>query len=228
MRLLKNKGFTLIELLVVITLIGILAIAVLSAINPIEQVNKARDAGRRGDSAQLLKAIERYYASTEEYPWMSNSRFGDNRITTVGAIFSSAADKAGAGICYGETLTATDKDETGCSVGDVGERGILIDAEEFKAQFAKRKGFRDGANMEDFLYVLKPALDPSVSVCFIPSSKSTRNEYTKLKQISVTGASPENDEAGTPNASGIVSPCSDPVPTWEDTAASCFVCIPEE
>ena len=55
----RNKGFTLIELLVVITLIGILAVAVLSAINPIEQINKARDAGRRADAAQILKALDR-------------------------------------------------------------------------------------------------------------------------------------------------------------------------
>ena len=58
-----KKGFTLIELLVVITLIGILAVAVLSALNPIEQINKARDAGKRADSSQLLEALDRYFAS---------------------------------------------------------------------------------------------------------------------------------------------------------------------
>jgi len=135
MRLLKNKGFTLIELLVVITLIGILAIAVLSAINPIEQVNKARDAGRRGDSAQLLKAIERYYASVEEYPWM-DSVFTD-AIVTVGTEFYSSAEKSGTGLCYGTTLTAKNLTTSGCddSSGD----GILIEAEELKSQFTKRK-----------------------------------------------------------------------------------------
>jgi len=224
MRFVKNKGFTLIELLVVITLIGILAIAVLSAINPIEQVNKARDAGRRGDSAQLLKAIERYYASVEEYPWMDDG-FTD-ATTTVGATFYAAADKAGVGICYGTSLTDTDKDDSGCSI-DVDDKGILIEAEELKSQFAKRKGFRNGAAMEDWLYVLKPLNDPSVSICFIPSSKATRNQFINLKQINVTGADPDNDLAGAPT-DGIIADCGSTEPTWGDSANSCFVCIPEE
>ncbi|MBU1085313.1 type II secretion system GspH family protein, partial [Patescibacteria group bacterium] len=68
MKFINKKGFTLIELLVVISLIGVLAVAVLSAINPIEQLNKGRDAGRRADAAQIIKAIDRYYASYEAYP----------------------------------------------------------------------------------------------------------------------------------------------------------------
>lgn len=64
-----RKGFTLIEILIVIVIIGVLAVAVLSAINPIEQVNKARDAGNRSDAAELLNGVERYYATFGEYPW---------------------------------------------------------------------------------------------------------------------------------------------------------------
>ena len=64
-----RKGFTLIELLIVIVIIGVLATAVLSAINPIEQINKARDAGRRSDAAELLNALERFYSAYEDYPW---------------------------------------------------------------------------------------------------------------------------------------------------------------
>lgn len=64
-----KKGFTMIELLVVIAVIGVLAVAVLSAINPIEQINKGRDTGRRSDSGEVLGAVERYYASIGWYPW---------------------------------------------------------------------------------------------------------------------------------------------------------------
>ena len=67
----KNKGFTLIELLIVITLLGILAVAVLSAINPVEQMNRSRDTASRSDAEQLLSAIDRYYASTGYYPWFT-------------------------------------------------------------------------------------------------------------------------------------------------------------
>jgi len=64
----KEKGFTLIELLIVITIIGVLAVAVLSAINPVEQIYKANDSRRKSDIAELLNAMERYYTTFEEFP----------------------------------------------------------------------------------------------------------------------------------------------------------------
>lgn len=63
------QGFTLIELLIVIAVLGILAVAVLSAINPIEQINRSRDTGSRSDAEQLLGAIDRFYATSGYYPW---------------------------------------------------------------------------------------------------------------------------------------------------------------
>lgn len=65
----RYSGFTLIELLIVIALIGILAVALLSAINPLEQLRKGRDSARKADSAELLNAIERFNASYQCYPW---------------------------------------------------------------------------------------------------------------------------------------------------------------
>lgn len=64
-----KEGFTLIELLIVITIVGVLAVAVLSAINPIEQIRRAQDQGMESDAAELLKATERYYTAFFEYPW---------------------------------------------------------------------------------------------------------------------------------------------------------------
>jgi len=66
---LRKLGFTMIELLIVIAVLGILAVAVLAAINPIEQINRGRDTGRRSDAEQLLSAIDRFYASQGYYPW---------------------------------------------------------------------------------------------------------------------------------------------------------------
>ena len=66
---LAQSGFTMIELLIVIAILGILAVAVLSAINPIEQINRGRDTGSRTDSEQLLTAIERFNAFQRYYPW---------------------------------------------------------------------------------------------------------------------------------------------------------------
>jgi prepilin-type N-terminal cleavage/methylation domain-containing protein len=73
MKLFKlEKGFTMIELLIVIAVLGILAVAVLSAINPIEQINRGKDTGSQSDAEQLLNAIDRYYATQMMWPWMSD------------------------------------------------------------------------------------------------------------------------------------------------------------
>jgi prepilin-type N-terminal cleavage/methylation domain-containing protein len=67
-----SKGFTLIELLIVIAVLGILAVAVLSAINPIEQINRSRDTGSRSDAEQLIGALDRYYATAGYYTWKTS------------------------------------------------------------------------------------------------------------------------------------------------------------
>jgi prepilin-type N-terminal cleavage/methylation domain-containing protein len=69
----SKKGFTMIELLIVIAVIGILAVAVLAAINPIEQINRGRDTGSRSDAEQLISAIDRYNASQMIWPWMDDT-----------------------------------------------------------------------------------------------------------------------------------------------------------
>lgn len=69
----KIRGFTMIELLIVIAVLGVLAIAVLAAINPIEQINRGRDTGNRSDAEQLLSAVDRYNASQMVWPWQDAS-----------------------------------------------------------------------------------------------------------------------------------------------------------
>lgn len=76
----KKLGFTMIELLIVIAVLGILAVAVLAAINPIEQINRGRDTGSRSDAEQTLSAIDRFYASQGYYPW----RIGANDVEADG------------------------------------------------------------------------------------------------------------------------------------------------
>jgi prepilin-type N-terminal cleavage/methylation domain-containing protein len=64
-----SRGFTMIELLIVIAVLGVLAVAVLATINPIEQINRGRDTNSRGDTEQLLSAIDRYNANKGLWPW---------------------------------------------------------------------------------------------------------------------------------------------------------------
>src|SRR5258708_26246147 len=55
-----KRGFTLIEVLIVITILGVLAVVVLVAINPLEQIARAHDAGRVSTVAQLGHALSAY------------------------------------------------------------------------------------------------------------------------------------------------------------------------
>ena len=80
---LKKLGFTMIELLIVIAVLGILAVAVLSAINPIEQINRGKDTGSRSDAEQLLSAIERFYAAKGWYPWMISETIAGTNTPVV-------------------------------------------------------------------------------------------------------------------------------------------------
>ena len=223
----NKKGFTLIELLVVITLIGILAIAVLSALNPIEQINKARDARKRADAAQLLKAFDRYFASNEQFPW--------NNYTALDSVddeISYTSEMIGVGVCGDDAVTdyptSTNSDSGGCDfAADGSDRGYLISTQELKEQFGKRDYFKDdtAVDPEDRLYIYKGSADPSVSVCFLPASKATRdtasNENTALKDLDISG-----------DVATQVEQCDTDDPPegddWADVSTACFVCIPEE
>lgn len=63
-----KKGFTLLEILLVIAMIGILAAIVIIAINPNQQLAKARDATRQNDVNKIANALEQYLIDNGEYP----------------------------------------------------------------------------------------------------------------------------------------------------------------
>ena len=212
-----KKGFTLIELLVVITLIGVLAVAVLSALNPIEQINKGRDAAKRADSSQLLNAIDRYFASNEKFPW-NNFTGPNNYAASVDVAFGGTADMYGVGICGSAAINnalTSGAGASGCS-----DTGYLIDTQELKDQFGKRPYFRSSGLATDKLQVYKAVNQPSVSVCFIPSSKATRDE------VGATG--PLKDLTFTGGYVSAINTCVGPVTDWSSVDSACFVCIPEE
>ncbi len=61
-----RKGFTLVELLIVITIIGVLAVALVPRI--IGVPSKGRDAARMADLQQVATGLELYSDSTGTYP----------------------------------------------------------------------------------------------------------------------------------------------------------------
>lgn len=62
------SGFTLIELLIVIAVIGVLAAVILVALNPLEQIARGRDSGRKNTLSQLVTALQSYAATNGAYP----------------------------------------------------------------------------------------------------------------------------------------------------------------
>ena len=64
----QSKGFTLIELIIGITILSLLAVALLAALDPVEQFNKARDTATRNTTMEIHNALLRYKAAKEVYP----------------------------------------------------------------------------------------------------------------------------------------------------------------
>lgn len=65
-----NKGFTLIEMIIAIAILSIMATITIAALDPIAQFQKANDARRKSDLAQIQRALETYYQDQtyQQYP----------------------------------------------------------------------------------------------------------------------------------------------------------------
>ncbi|MFA7300918.1 MAG: type II secretion system protein [Candidatus Shapirobacteria bacterium] len=154
MKIIKRTGFTLVELLIVIALIAILSVAVLATINPIEQSNKARDAKFKNDTAEVLGAYERYYASQNVYPWNN----GVGATVAFGAKFATGSTDPAFGVLGAGT-----------------SMGVLITTSELKSSFAGKEAFNPAMGPVDRMYVYFNGLDSSY-VCFVP--KATANRFS--------------------------------------------------
>ena len=130
----SNKGFTLIELLIVVVIIGILSVAVLSAINPIEQINKATDQGKKSDSAELLNALERYFVTFQKYPWDKVTGATIPTTTTP----TTAADATGVAMTWVGVANGTS------------DTASLVGTNELKPEFPQRGSLK---NLTVFVYL---------------------------------------------------------------------------
>ena len=226
MKKIKNmtrRGFTLVELLIVIALISILAVAVLATINPIEQANKARDASVLNDAAEVMNAYERYYANSQNYPWMM---FQDAIPLTVDSAVLYDSEQVGFGICYGDpSVVISTADPTTCS-SEASTQGLLIDADELKASFVGKSSFSttvDSAPQNGLWLYKATGSGGALYVCYIPKAKSNRQLVGNLYCLNSTG--PTRVANGEP---GCATPLSDGWSTPDLTGAtSQFRCVPE-
>jgi prepilin-type N-terminal cleavage/methylation domain-containing protein len=155
-----QAGFTMIELLVVIAVIGVLSVAVLSSINPIEQINKGRDTRARSDAAQLINAVDRYFAIAEEYPWNVDTPEYAATLTQDGD--------------YAEEFVFSESDPTNNTAPDGwGWTELLVTNNEIKPGFRNR--LESDTNLQ--YHIEKPAgQNTSMSACFLPSSNAFQDD----------------------------------------------------
>jgi prepilin-type N-terminal cleavage/methylation domain-containing protein len=76
-----KRGFTLVELLVVIAIIGVLAVVVLVAINPVQQLARTRDSGRKSAITQIGHAMEAYATTHNGNYVPENGTWADVLVT---------------------------------------------------------------------------------------------------------------------------------------------------
>jgi prepilin-type N-terminal cleavage/methylation domain-containing protein len=211
----KVAGFTMIELLIVITILGILATAVLSAINPLEQINRGRDTATQSDAEQLINAVERFTAFQEYLPWLedrtvSTDTFGAVPLTIVGSTWFTTDDTGADTSC--EVL-----DRIGTNDGGTCTSG----ANEVKESYAEK--LRNLAlNPERALYIYKEngSTASNVYVCFQPQSEAFRTKATERCGATFSGTNLPGDLV--PNETAWDALCGE----CDANGADCYSCLP--
>jgi len=193
-----NKGFTLMELLIVIGVLGILAAGLLAAIDPFEQLKKARDTNNRSAAIELLQSSQRYYATHGYLPWFKTSGVGTyvcDDTTYTGFDNIRLADTADprpyiivnkSGSIGHEASVAT------CVEDTLGADGEIKDT------------FMDG--LATSLY-LTSGDSTKTRVCFAPEGKSNRTDDSTKFILDTSAATVAEDTAGTTCPDVTLSTC---------------------
>lgn len=178
------------ELLIVIGVLGILAAGLLAAIDPFEQLKKARDSNYRSAGLELLSATQRYYANHGYFPWTD----GGACQTAIGTSLDPAVLASGSAV-----LVPLGGDAGMGNFQSCLETNLIGDGE-LKSTFA--------SGLATTVY-LSTWGKTSVRVCYAPESKSNRAD--KSTNMHLTGTSPDytlTDGCGTTDRdSGLCVQC---------------------
>lgn len=147
-----KSAFTLIELLVVIAIVGILAVAILVAINPAKRLAQTRDAQRKTAISSIANALIGYYSLAGEYPSEKNCD-------------SSRGNQTGGGDqnCSGAGGSDWFQDTTS---GLIYQK--LVTDQGFLKQLPK-----DPLNNSEFYYKYEPSFDTGAT-CLLGANACTR------------------------------------------------------
>lgn len=158
------------ELLIVIGVLGILAAGLLAAIDPFEQLKKARDTNKRNATVELLQAFQRFYSTHGDLPWNM-----DNYDAICGRGTGQILDGFG-GITSGRAMSLQDSRLADCIMGSLSPDG------ELKSTFMSGIG---GTN----IFVGSDVNDRAdIVVCFEPESKSNMNDTATKFLVNTVGS----------------------------------------
>lgn len=158
-KLLLQRGFTLVELLIVIALLGALAIGLIGALDPFEQLKKGTDTGTRNTVSEFHSAVIRYFALKGKMPWCEND-------ACTGASF--LPDKV--------ALDAVPPLQDMAAVVQK-----IADSGELKSDFASIQSTQLGK-------VFVTGTASTVTVCYDPTSKSFSSDANTKYQVDGSAA----------------------------------------
>ncbi len=202
----RKKGFTLIELIIGITILALLAVGLLAALDPAEQFNKARDTSTRNTLLEIYGALQRYEAAQENYP------LAVSQLTTGTGTFASSAV-----VVNGTSMSQAITD--------------LVNSGELKQNFKSAAG-----TALDKIFIYKDATYQKLMVCFKPTARSFKiaaGLFQNDSNLPVLGATAPNVTAasetcvagagGVPAAGGAATQCdlADTIPGNRECCVYC-------
>jgi prepilin-type N-terminal cleavage/methylation domain-containing protein len=169
----RSAGFTLIELLIVISLLGALAVGLIGAIDPFEQLKKGTDTGTRDLVNQVQTAVIRYFSIKNNMPWCPDGG-------TPGTPASCLADPDQTALNVVPMDTSIDN---------------MVASGELKSEFETIHSGNLGR-----IFVTGSQANNTVIVCYMPTSKSFQADpNTKFDAAGVEQASGCKSQTGGTN-----------------------------